>query len=58
MSAGEPENAATVMRLMLAHMVVLNKRVMSAMVLDRPDIELGMSITMSTASGCPQTPKQ
>lgn len=33
MSAGEPENAATVMRLMLAHMVVLNKRVMSAMVL-------------------------
>ena len=35
MDAGEPENAATVMRLMLAHMVVLNKRVMSAMVLDR-----------------------
>ena len=38
--AGEPENAATVMRLMLAHMVVLNKRVMSAMVLDRLDAEL------------------
>ena len=33
MGAGEPENAATEMRLMLAHMVVLNKRVMSAMVL-------------------------
>jgi len=40
MGAGEPENAATVMRLMLAHMVVLNKRVMSAMVLDRLDAEL------------------
>ena len=61
MGAGEPENAATVMRLMLAHMVVLNKRVMSAMVLDRLDIELGMSTTLSTASGCPlgcpQTPE-
>ena len=61
MGAGEPENAATVMRLMLAHMVVLNKRVMSAMVLDRLDMELGMSTTMSTTSGCPlgcpQTPK-
>ena len=40
MGAGEPESAATVMRLMLAHMVVLNKRVMSAMVLDRLDAEL------------------
>ena len=40
MSAGEPESAAMVMRLMLAHMVVLNKRVMSAMVLDRLDAEL------------------
>ena len=61
MGAGEPESAATVMRLMLAHMVVLNKRVMSAMVLDRLDIELGMSTTMSTTSEspsrCPQTPK-
>ena len=28
------------MRLMLAHMAVLNKRVMSAMVLDRLDAEL------------------
>ena len=43
MSAGEPENAATVMRLMLAHMVVLNKRVMSAMVLDRLDAEVSLS---------------
>ncbi|MDA7501453.1 hypothetical protein N8478_00835 [bacterium] len=60
--AGEPESVATVMRLMLAHMVVLNKRLMSAMVLDRLNMELGMSTTMSTASGCPpgcpQTLKQ
>ena len=39
-SAGEPESAATVMRLMLAHMAVLNKRLMSAMVLDRLGAEL------------------
>ena len=44
MDAGEPESVATVMRLMLAHMVVLNKRVMSAMVLDR----LGAEVSMST----------
>jgi hypothetical protein len=44
MGAGKPESAATVMRLMLAHMVVLNKRVMSAMVLDR----LGAEVSMST----------
>ena len=56
--AGEPESAATVMRLMLAHMVVLNKRVMSAMVLDRLDIEPGMSTASGCPLGCPQTPKQ
>ena len=49
MGAGEPENAATEMRLMLAHMVVLNKRVMSAMVLDRLDIELGLPMSWATA---------
>ncbi len=48
MGAGEPESVATVIRLMLAHMAVLNKKVMSAMVLDRLDMELGMSTTMST----------
>ena len=48
-SAGEPENAAMVMRLMLAHMAVLNKRLMSAMVLDRLDIELGLPTTWATA---------
>jgi hypothetical protein len=41
--AGKPESAATVMRLILAHMVVLNKRLMSAMVLDRMDAEISLS---------------
>ena len=49
MGAGEPESVATVMRLMLAHMAVLNKRVMSSMVLDRLDIELGLPTTWATA---------
>ena len=50
--AGEPESAATVMRLMLAHMVVLNKRVMSAMVLDRLDAEISLSTPLSTPDRC------
>jgi len=41
--AGESENAATVMPLMLAHRMILNKRVMSAMVLDRLDAEISLS---------------
>ena len=49
MSAGEPENAAMGMGLMLAHMVVLNKRVLSAMVLDRLDTELVAARRMPTA---------
>lgn len=48
MGAGEPENAAMVMPLMLAHMVVLNKRLMSAMVLDRLDAEISLSTQLST----------
>ena len=48
MSAGETENAATVMRLMLAHMVVLNKRVMSAMVLKILDAEISLTTPLST----------
>ena len=50
--AGEPERAATVMRLMLAHMVVLNKRLMSAMVLDRLDAEISLSTPLSTPNRC------
>ena len=52
MGAGEPENAATVMRLMLAHMAVLNKRVMSAMVLDRLDAELADVSSADLKAGC------
>ena len=52
MGAGEPENAATVMRLMLAHMAVLNKRVMSAIVLDRLDAELADVSSADLKTGC------
>lgn len=52
MDAGEPESVATVMRLMLAHMVVLNKRVMSAMVLDRLDAEISLSTPLSMPDRC------
>ena len=58
MSAGEPESAATVMRLMLAHMVVLNKRVMSAMVLDRLDAELTDVSSADFKAGCQQASEQ
>jgi len=52
MGAGEPENAATVMRLIVAHMVVLNKRVMSSMVLDRLDAEISLSTPLSKPNLC------
>jgi hypothetical protein len=51
-SAGEPESAATVMRLMLAHIVVLNKRVMSAMVLKILDAEISLTTPLSTPNRC------
>ena len=54
MGAGEPESAATVMRLMLAHMVVLNKRLMSAMVLDRLGAELADVSVVDVKAGCQQ----
>ena len=53
-SAGEPKSAATVMRLMLAQMVVLNKRVMNAMVLDRLDAELADVSIADFKEGCQQ----
>ena len=54
MGAGEPESAARVMRLMLAHLVVLNKKVMSAMVLDRLDAELADVSSADLKAGCQQ----
>ena len=54
MGAGEPEKTAMVMRLMLAHMAVLNKRVMSAMVLDRLGAELADVSVADFKAGCQQ----
>lgn len=62
MGAGEPESVATVMRLMLAHMAVLNKRVMSSMVLDRLDAELAdvssADLKAGYQQGCQQASEQ
>ena len=39
LAAGDPEGAAVMLRLLLAHMASTSKRVMLAMVLDRVDAE-------------------
>ena len=46
------------MRLMLAHMAVLNKRVISAMVLDRLDAELADVSSGNLKAGCQQASKR
>ena len=38
-AAGEPEGAAVILRLLLAHMASTSKRLLGAMVLDRLDVE-------------------
>ena len=38
--AGDPENVAITLRLLMAHMAWISKRLMGAMVLDRLDVEL------------------
>ena len=62
MAMGDPETVAITLRLLLAHMASMSKRLMGAMVLDRLDVELattrldvhndvhglGMSTGMST----------
>ena len=53
-SAGEPASTATVMRLMLAHMAVLNKRLMRTMVLDRLGAELADVSVVDFMAGCQQ----
>ena len=40
-AAGEPEGVAVILRLLLAHMASTSKRLLSAMVLDRLDVEEG-----------------
>tara|TARA_B100000674_G_scaffold458606_1_gene435018 strand:- start:98 stop:415 length:318 start_codon:yes stop_codon:yes gene_type:complete len=40
MRAGDPETVAITLRLLMAHMASISKRLMGAMVLDRLDVEL------------------
>ena len=40
MATGDPEAAATTVRLLLAHLTWTSKRLLAAMVLDRMDVEL------------------
>ena len=40
MQGGDPETVAITLRLLMAHMATMSKRLMGAMVLDRMDVEL------------------
>ena len=63
MQAGDPETVAITLRLLMAHMASMSKRLMGAMVLDRLDVELattrlnahGMGNSTGCPHGCPQT---
>ena len=65
MTTGDPEVAATTMRLLLAHLEWNSKRLLGAMVLDRLDVELattrldphGMGNSTGCPRGCPQRPE-
>ena len=65
LTTGDPEVAATTMRLLLAHLAWNSKRLLGAMVLDRLDVELATTRLdahcMGNSSGCPpgypQTPE-
>nr|WP_115095291.1 hypothetical protein [Synechococcus sp. UW106] len=50
MQAGDPETVAITLRLLMAHMASMSKRLMGAMVLDRLDVEL--AITRLDADVC------
>ena len=66
LTTGDPEVAATTMRLLLAHLTVTSKRLLGAMVLDRMDVELATTRLdvhndvhgAGCPPGCPQTPGQ
>ena len=49
LNAGDPEGAALIIRLLMAHMGVTGKRLLGAMVLDRLDAH-----DMGNNTGCPQ----
>ena len=63
LATGDPEVAATTVRLLLAHLTWTSKRLMGAMVLDRLDVELattrldahGMGNSTGCPHGCPQS---
>ena len=63
MQGGDPEVAATTVRLLMAHLTWNSKRLLGAMVLDRLDVELattrldahGMGNSTGCPHGCPQT---
>ena len=65
LATGDPEVAATAVRLLLAHLTWNSKRLLGAMVLDRLDVELattrldahGMGNSTGCAWGCPQAPE-
>ena len=65
MAMGDPETVAITLRLLLAHMASMSKRLMGAMVLDLLDVELattrldahGMGNSIGCPWGCPQTPE-
>ena len=66
LTSGDPEVAATTMRLLLAHLAWNSKRLLGAMVLDRLDVDLATTRLdvhndvhgAGCPSGCPQTPGQ
>ena len=61
MTMGDPETVAITLRLLMAHMASMSKRLMGAMVLDRLDVELATTRLdahgMGNSTGCPQTPE-
>ena len=65
MAMGDPETFAITLRLLLAHMVSMSKRLNDAMVLDRLDVELattrldvhGMGNSTGCPPGCPRGPE-
>ena len=66
MAMGDPETVAITLRLLLAHMASMSKRLMGAMVLDRLDVELATTRLdvhndvhgAGCPPGCPKTPGQ
>ena len=54
LNAGDPEGAALIIRLLMAHMAMTGKRLLGAMVLDRLDAH-DMGNSTGCPKGCPRT---